>query len=461
MVSFPRACTASHGNGVAYGILQTCTRCRNANIACLGYKDETDIVFRYHAPPQRVSPAEVHAARFPRTDLSDLKDDQPEDPDIKAFLDDFTVRSTDRTISRGFLDGLDGLIAAAGPSSDLALAMRIISLARTKQTLSAAHTLYNGLLQSLRAQLTASSHLSIRSLILIVLLGIYELIVCSDTDSGYCSVHVKGITAILSSANPPLNLRAATELFQMSDPLILRKPLEPSESPGVLCAPVSNHSVVSLDRILIKVHPLWSRSLALFADPSASVSSLRELEIEAEELDLYFTSWSESQPNTWLPSRIGFFESIQAAKSAVPVCPGPVDAYFDLYVAAVWNTYRKTHLMILDIVVTCEQRLGERLPAQEQRTAGYASQAEALAEGIAASIPFHLTSNLAGHMHASPMEIGRPIGGLLLLHPLNVLVNSTSISQEMRDYAGRCLKWIGENMGIGQASVLAKVRQSF
>lgn len=53
---------------------------------------------------------------------------------------------------------------------------------------------------------------------------------------------------------------------------------------------------------------------------------------------------------------------------------------------------------------------------------------------------------------------GRAVGGLLIMHSLYVTshlsVTGPHIKTQLRD----CLAWIGSNMGIGEATVLASVR---
>jgi len=82
---------------------------------------------------------------------------------------------------------------------------------------------------------------------------------------------------------------------------------------------------------------------------------------------------------------------------------------------------------------------------------------------IIASIPYHLTDELQnfldeGGKGGKSLEPGRPVGGLLLMHPIYVASTLLIAPQEMREYLKDCLSWIGINMGIGQASVFAKVR---
>ena len=52
---------------------------------------------------------------------------------------------------------------------------------------------------------------------------------------------------------------------------------------------------------------------------------------------------------------------------------------------------------------------------------------------------------------------GRSVGGLLLMHPIYVASKLPIVPQQMREYLENCLEWIAMYMGIGQASLLAKV----
>ena len=128
-----------------------------------------------------------------------------------------------------------------------------------------------------------------------------------------------------------------------------------------------------------------------------------------------------------------------------------------VYVIAVWNTYRKAHLMILDAILRSNNRMQVTDQVEKQ-----SSQAQQLATDIAASIPFHLIRNpeallLGPSAPTDGFVPGRAAGGLLMLHPLWVITISSSISDEMRSRMRKCLAWIGDNMGIGQAITLSNV----
>ena len=90
-----------------------------------------------------------------------------------------------------------------------------------------------------------------------------------------------------------------------------------------------------------------------------------------------------------------------------------------------------------------------------------------LVEDITASIPFHLVENLQLFLRdtqdenaaARKIKPGRPVGGLLLLHPLCIASKLSIVPPALQNYTRECLEWIATNMGIGQASLLAKVRK--
>lgn len=91
----------------------------------------------------------------------------------------------------------------------------------------------------------------------------------------------------------------------------------------------------------------------------------------------------------------------------------------------------------------------------------YLHTAHSVVEDMLASIPYHLTENLQVFLNEPSKGInkrGRSLGGLLLIHPLYVASEMPFLDEETRIYMRNCLEWIGENMGFGQATMLAKVR---
>jgi hypothetical protein len=132
-----------------------------------------------------------------------------------------------------------------------------------------------------------------------------------------------------------------------------------------------------------------------------------------------------------------------------------------VYVAAIWNTYRKTRLLILNVIIRCSNRLEKRNTYHDEKI-----KVEELANDIAASIPFHLSENLSAFVEQAEngFELtiipGKSVGGLLLMHPLFVMSNLPVILPKLQAHMKECLAWVGTRMGIGQATWLSNVRIS-
>ena len=129
-----------------------------------------------------------------------------------------------------------------------------------------------------------------------------------------------------------------------------------------------------------------------------------------------------------------------------------------MYVAGIWNCYRKSRLLFLDQVIRCELQFPE--PDRKLTVGRLYSEVQTLAADLAASVHFHLTGSAevppsSAHGVITP---GKSVGGLLILHPLTVSSTLSVVSPEMQTHFRNCLAWIGDNMGIGQATLLAKVR---
>lgn len=88
------------------------------------------------------------------------------------------------------------------------------------------------------------------------------------------------------------------------------------------------------------------------------------------------------------------------------------------------------------------------------------TRVEKIVADIIASIPYHLAYDVNEYLRCiQSREPGitssRPFSGFLLLYPLFESAKCHIVPHEDRLYLLRCLSWIGEHMGIGQASLLA------
>ena len=117
-------------------------------------------------------------------------------------------------------------------------------------------------------------------------------------------------------------------------------------------------------------------------------------------------------------------------------------------------------MLYVDVLAKLAKLLGreEAIPGLEER-------ARVLSAAIIASVPYHLAADLDEYLRlanagASNIPPNRPVGGLLLLHPLYTAARCTVIPQAHRDCYLNALAWIGKYMGIGQATLLANSLKS-
>lgn len=190
------------------------------------------------------------------------------------------------------------------------------------------------------------------------------------------------------------------------------------------------------------------------------MEGLYALKDESTALDRRFANWQDSRVTEFKPTSIGKVLPRQPEfENSVGCWPGKVDTYVDLYLAGVWNIFRAARIMLIALIVKLSADLGESDSCDD-----CIHTANRLVEDMAASIPYHLAENLQEFFSeletgTGVTQPGRSLGGLLLIHPLYVISNMSFVPESMRVYVKRCLEWIGNNMGLGQAILLAKVRK--
>jgi len=139
----------------------------------------------------------------------------------------------------------------------------------------------------------------------------------------------------------------------------------------------------------------------------------------------------------------------------------PANAFI-VYVASMWNGYRKACLIVLDIILSCHRRISTHLDGL-QYEAQLHKEVAGHTEGIVSSIPYLLAADIQDFIDnatGGPLALvpGRPIGGLLSMHTFYVLSTFPMSEANLKAYMTNCLVWIGTHMGIGQATILSKVR---
>lgn len=208
----------------------------------------------------------------------------------------------------------------------------------------------------------------------------------------------------------------------------------------------------SLDDLLLCLSSLWDTF-----DVSSDVATLTTLRDQCLVLHHRFQEWQDGRVADLKPTTVRIAYERRGNEVAVGYWPGRIDTYFDLYVAEAWNISRAARLLLIALILRLSNILGEiHAHGELLRTA------ISMAEDMFASIPYHLVDNLQTFVSEMPLtteitDPGRVLGGLLLMHPLYVVLNMAFLPEEMREYSRRSLLWIATSMGLGHAALLARV----
>lgn len=164
-----------------------------SNRVCPGYKDGSELKFRYYDTNKKLDVRNDADQDVRQKDINtfntqfkhsqvELDDAQIEQRSLMTFFNDYCERSKDRSVSRGFLDGLETIIVYAGQSSNVAKAAKIVALAGIgnrllrKTLVQKAERLYCELLSSFQKRLSEKTLCNtVELLVTASLIGLYEV----------------------------------------------------------------------------------------------------------------------------------------------------------------------------------------------------------------------------------------------------------------------------------------------
>lgn len=465
----------------------TCQKCAKSRRTCLGYKDDADVFFRDYTPSLSVD--SVEDTKLPSLSSGIIKSSRPlcnridsltnsEIAAVKEFFEDYVLVSRDRTLSRGYFDGLESLFNRASSDSELVSAVHIVALASAASKAGSQacvdNSRYSEALAAFQKTLDNPDKCNAdEALMTATLLGLYEMLVSVEAYPNTYHTHLKGVSAILCTRGVPFDLLAlaGSSLFELFNPLLPRGPPMKGPIPGLLSPyPCSEADppTRNLDTLLIKSRAVLERASQDLSNRKVSKVELRALKQEATLLNKEFSLWPLCQPKEWMPRTLGVLkEQIQVSDDSLqnlPLWPGNIDSYYDLYVAAVWNIYRKARLKLLDVIVQCSERLnifdgqnGDLLAARKLKI-----EIQELVDDLCASTPFHLLADLPSYLQngipSGDIDTpGKALGGLLLMYPLYIASSLPLVPVKQRIWMRGRLRWIGKQMGISQATILANV----
>ncbi|KFA71345.1 hypothetical protein S40288_08961 [Stachybotrys chartarum IBT 40288] len=444
----------------------SCLRCIKAKRACTGYESGADRTFRRHdphsGPVTRARKCSLpKRAVVPGTNvliddvdvlIAVITEEQRSDYAVRSFLYDFCIAPSPFGASRGFLAGLEQILAALPADAVLARACKAVSHVTHGQPLQrpqlvrVAEEDYQQLLGALAGALKSPlSATSPETKLTAMVLGIYEMSRPRSINNGDHLAHAKGLAALLGTGISPLSLLNKRSYIGKAECEI--GPYT-AKTGTLFFLPSSNTQALCLDNLLIQLDTLWSQ----FQDPSPGLD-LHVLWTKCVALRDGFTTWENGLAKETRPIAVQRLKGCSNDPDiACGSWPGRIDTYPDLYVASVRNTSRAGQIMLLVLMMKLSWLLGHSLDHLESAIIVHT-------EDIIASIPYHLAENLYEFLETPSDGIadpGKTLGGLLVMQPLYVASKVDCIDESMRTYLRRSLQWIASNMGIGLAARLAE-----
>jgi hypothetical protein len=408
--------------------------------------------------------------------------------------------------SRGVLDFLPELYAQSPETSALSYATKATALAafgnvagQTKDTLSPlAWRTYGCALSELNAAL-ADPLLARRNetLMTVVLFCLAEsLLIPTSTKPTSSSPsptisHIDGAVSLLklrsSSLPSPSPLSTLLYLFIRTSTIIDRisrsLPLDPFfHSPvtgwqSPLPVPLSNPATLLTSYTLL-VPALRARAAALLSQSRTqwNIFAVRTLLREVRSVDRLLSTWPETLPDSWQYTAVSRACWVASpTNTQIPeeyshaLYPGTQDEYQDIWLAAVWNSYRVARLFLNALVVRCAGWLRAGGDGNDENKEAECTIQE-LVDDVCSSVSFFLggaRGQLPRELRVEDLAPSNPISphhatsaamhGYFLLWPLFVCRSATSIPASQRGFLRNRMLEIAVRGGVQQARGLVEL----
>lgn len=145
---------------------------------------------------------------------------------------------------------------------------------------------------------------------------------------------------------------------------------------------------------------------------------------------------------------------------------GRIDAYIDMFICYILNWARAARLYIRNTALRCHAWLvgPERDYRESPEYQVSAALGQTIVEDIVASVPYVFGAARAGQaaQQAQKQPYQPPsLAGVFCMWPVFAAASSDFATETQREFLKKTLKYISEEMGIGQAAILAGVSLLF
>jgi hypothetical protein len=226
--------------------------------------------------------------------------------------------------------------------------------------------------------------------------------------------------------------------------------------------------VARLNLEMATLHAKANDVLAEAAANPVNTDIIIELQTMAQDLEVKCKDWETSLEPEWTFSSVAWVDDVKPGHLASsPLFPGRVDEYQDVSIGTAWCMMRANRIMLGAGIVRANAWL--HLDDDYRITPEYTSTARIstdLIEDIIAAVPMFLgkTPNaLTGNR--TPAIQKEALGGksslaFFIMWPLFIVTISDYTTEDQREWALGRLKFIGEEVGIHQATLFTQVHDT-
>jgi hypothetical protein len=232
---------------------------------------------------------------------------------------------------------------------------------------------------------------------------------------------------------------------------------------------------VFIVRLLLRVAELRAeinRCLASYPRTPEYFQKVLDLMRRAQGMEQEFHDWTNSIPDAWQVKTVAWVDNVPGGDiTKADVCPGKVDMYQDIFIAAMWNHSRISRLFLAGMVVRCAAWVCS--PVDYRTTPEYATSARVgvdMVTDIIASVPFLLGWRVDEHGHLKSGDLSgftsgqeditssKALGGFFLTWPLFCAVCSDYATDSQRQWIKGRMNLISDVMGMNQAKTIGSVK---
>ncbi|KAG4428902.1 hypothetical protein IFR05_015616 [Cadophora sp. M221] len=478
-----------------------CSRCVRTGKQCIGYRDESDLIFRHTVPKPKEKSRNATTKRGDmlqsRTDPNVSHDSSGKERFTNGLTRVLLPSKEDQrlcffyqTTMEGLVDSdhtqylhsqLPTLMSRSRSGSALNLAVQAISYAawgrsrlkgngvalpaskRYSQALSALAT-------SIADPIQAKSD---ETLYAVLLLSGYETITFNSEALRAWGTHIDGAAALVKDrGRENFSTPLACTMFLFIRRNSFQSHIQtstPVDSIFIECGEVLSAYENFEDTLLSKTMRVpqlqaWANDILPRSSLEIDTSTTSELLQSAENLDRELANWAFRVPEQWFHktvTRLRHHQSSWTNKSAF--VPEQIHQYPDIYVARTWNLYRVSRLILQSIIlrVSCINNITSY--SYEDRID---SINRAMVDGICASIPFLLGYDCSELKQSTPVpnslwpqsSPNKPrachnTGEFSLIWPLYLASSVPSAPESQRNWLRDQLDWIA-GAGDSHAQVL-------